>query len=149
MTLQEMLLGGGGALLVLTTLIQISPLKIDPWGAFARWIGRALNGDVLKKLDTLEHSQQETKERLDEHIHIDDERDADAHRQRILRFNSELIKGENFTHEYFVDILVDLDEYEEYCEAHPGYKNNRAVMAIANIKRVYAEHEKNNSFVKA
>ena len=60
MTLQEMLLGGGGALLVLTTLIQISPLKIDPWGAFARWIGRALNGDVLKKLDTLEHSQQET-----------------------------------------------------------------------------------------
>ena len=142
MSIQEIVASGGGALFILMTLIQIAPIKVNPWSKIAKAIGKALNGDVMTKLN-------EVQGRLDEHIRIDDERDADAHRQRILRFNSELIKGENFTHEYFVDILVDLDEYEEYCEAHPGYKNNRAVMAIANIKRVYAEHEKNNSFVKA
>ena len=69
------------------------------------------------------------------------------HRQRILRFNIELMRGEDFTHECFNDMLLDIDEYERFCETHPGYKNNRAVMAIANIKRVYQDHEENGGFL--
>lgn len=79
---------------------------------------------------------------------VDDERDANLHRQRILRFNADLMKGDDcYTHEYFVDVLHDIDEYEDFCESHPGYKNNRAVMAIANIKRVYEQHEKDEDFL--
>ena len=92
MTLKEIFLSGSGALVVILTLIQISPIKVDPFGALARWIGRALNGDVLKKLDKMESAQAETRERLDEHIHIDNERNADAHRVQILRFNRELLQ---------------------------------------------------------
>jgi len=44
-------------------------------------------------------------------------------------------------------MLLDIDEYERFCETHPGYKNNRAVMAIANIKRVYQDHEENGGFL--
>lgn len=149
MTFKELFLSGGGALIVIMTIIQIAPIKINPWGAFARWIGRALNGDVLKKLDQLEDGQKETRVQLDEHIRVDDERDANYRRQTILRFNVELMRGENYTHEHFVDMLSEIDDYERYCEEHPSYKNNRAVMAIANIKRVYEEHERNNSFLKA
>ena len=70
------------------------------------------------------------------------------HRQRILRFNADLMRGDNcYTHEYFVDVLRDIDEYEDFCRSHPGYKNNRAVMAIANIKRVYEQHEKDEDFL--
>lgn len=149
MTLKDIFLSGGGALVIIMTLVQISPIKIDPWGAIARWIGRALNGDVLKKLDKLEDGQAETREQLEEHIRVDDERDANARRRNILHFNVELMRGDNYTHEHFVDMLAEIDEYERYCEEHPGYKNNRAVMAIANIKRVYEENEKNNGFLKA
>ena len=46
-----------------------------------------------------------------------------------------------------LDMLLDIDEYERFCETHPGYKNNRAVMAIANIKRVYQDHEENGGFL--
>lgn len=58
MTLKEIFLSGSGALVVILTLIQISPIKVDPFGALARWIGRALNGDVLKKLDKMESAKQ-------------------------------------------------------------------------------------------
>lgn len=149
MTFKEIFLSGGGALIVIMTILQIAPIKIDPWATLARWIGRALNGDVLKKLDELEEGQKETRGQLEEHIRVDDERDANYRRQSILRFNVELMRGENYTHEHFVDMLAEIDDYERYCEEHPNYKNNRAVMAIANIKRVYEEHEKNNSFLKA
>lgn len=33
MTIKELLLGGGGLLLILMTLVQIAPIKINPWTA--------------------------------------------------------------------------------------------------------------------
>ena len=139
MTLKEIFLSGSGALVVILTLVQISPIKVDPFGAFARWIGRALNGDVLKKLDKMESAQAETRERLDEHIRIDNERNADAHRVQILRFNRELLQNLPHTHEDFIEALHEIDFYERYCQTHEEYENNRAVLAIENIKRAYRE----------
>ena len=49
----------GGILAVLLTLLEIAPLKINPWSALARAIGRALNRETLQALETL---QQETRE---------------------------------------------------------------------------------------
>lgn len=139
MTLKELFLSSGGILIAALALIQISPIKVDPFGALARWIGRALNGDVLKKLDEMEKAQAETREQLDEHIRIDNERNADAHRVQILRFNRELLQEVPHTQEDFIEALSEIDFYEHYCKSHPEYENNRAVLAIENIKRAYME----------
>ncbi len=147
MTLAEILLAGGGGTLLLLTLIQISPIKIDPWSALARFLGRAMNGEVIGMLNELQTAQKSNNDRLDEHIRMDDERNADGHRGRILRFNNELIRDIPHTKEEFVDILADIDEYERYCEQHPAYKNNRAVHAIANIGRVYDERLAKHDFL--
>lgn len=40
MTLKDLLLGGSGGLFALLTILQISPIKINPWSALARSIGR-------------------------------------------------------------------------------------------------------------
>lgn len=133
MNMGEILGWSGGTLLLLMTFVQVAPIKVNPWSWLAKKIGRAINGEVQDKLE--------------KHIQDDDERDANMHRQRILRFNIELMRGEDFTHECFNDMLLDIDEYERYCETHPGYKNNRAVMAIANIKRVYQDHLENGGFL--
>ena len=132
---------------VISGVIQMSPIKVNPWTWLAKKIGRAVNIDVLNEIDDIKHVQKITQDKLDKHIQNDDERDANMHRQRILRFNTELMRGDNYPYEYFVDMLRDIDEYERYCENHPGYKNNRAVMAIANIKRVYEEHTRNGDFL--
>ncbi len=137
MNLEEILLGGGGAMLVAMTLIQISPIKLDPWSAIARAIGRAINKEVLAKLGEMEETQADTRRILDDHIKVDDERAADTHRTRILQFNNELLRDIPHTREEFIEILAEIDYYERFCKAHPDYQNNRATHAVANISRVY------------
>ena len=147
MNLGEILGLSSGGVLVLLTLIQIAPIKVNPWSWLAKMFGRAVNGEVLEEISQLKDKQAEAQGKLEKHIQDDDERDASLTRRRLLEFNINLMRGENYTHEYFTDMLKDIDEYERYCESHPEYKNNRAVMAIANIKRVYAEHAQNGDFL--
>lgn len=140
MTIKEILLSGGGGAFLLFTLLEIAPIKINPWSTIARWLRRAFNAEVLAEV-------KETRARLDAHIKTDDERNADMRRSRILRFNNELVRKLPHTKEDFVDILADIDDYEAYCRAHPDYRNNRAVHAIDNIGRVYDERLKDNDFI--
>ena len=109
MTLREALAGGGGLLLLLLTLVEFAPIKVNPWSAIAKAIGRAINADVLKELGAV-------KQGLADHIRMDDERNADAHRARILQFNNELLRDIPHTKEEFIDILADIDYYERYCD---------------------------------
>ena len=68
-------------------------------------------------------------------------------RIRILRFSDEVRHGVLHSKESFDQVNLDIDTYNRYCESHPEYKNNRAVMAIANIQRVYAKCLENNGFL--
>lgn len=142
MSIQEILVGGGGVLLLAMSIIQIAPVKINPWSALAKAIGRAINADVLKELKVV-------KEGLSDHIRMDDERNADEHRSRILRFNNELLRDIPHTKEEFVDVLADIDHYERYCRDHENYRNNRAVHAIANISSVYDDRLREHDFLKS
>lgn len=142
MSIQEILLGGGGVLLFVMSVVQIAPIEIKPWSAIARAFGRAINAEVLRDLKTV-------KQDLTDHIRIDVERDADEHRARILRFNNELLRDIPHTKEEFIDVLADIDFYERYCRDHENYKNNRAVHAIANISRVYDDRLREHDFLKS
>ena len=148
MNLQEIITGGGISLFVLLTIIQIAPVKINPWGAIAKAFGRAINAEVLKELAEMKATQKETREKLEAHIDMDDERMADVHRTRILHFNNELLREIDHTKEEFIEALTDIDEYEQYCKDHPNYKNNRAVHAVANIKRVYDDRLEKHDFLQ-
>ena len=140
MNIHEWIIGGGGLLAALLTLVQIMPLKINPWSAIAKAVGRAVNADVLRELDAVTR-------KLDTHIRVDDERNADSYRTRILQFNNELLREIMHTREDFIEILAVIDDYERYCREHKEYKNNRAVCAIENIKRVYMERLQKHDFL--
>lgn len=130
--IKEIFTAGGGALVLLLTIVQISPIKINPWSRLAKFIGHALNSEVLEQ-------QKATQKKLDDHIATDDERNANSLRTQILRYNRELLEDRKHTLEDFIEILAVIDEYEEYCRNHEEYRNNRCVHAVANIKRVYDE----------
>ena len=140
MSVLELFVGGGGLVLAAMTVIQITPVKLDPWSWLAKAIGKAINADVLAKLGEVE-------KRLDKHITVDDQRAADGNRTRILHFNNELVRNLKHTKEEFVEILAEIDAYEEYCRSHPEYPNNRAVIAIDNVRDVYKERLKKNDFL--
>lgn len=156
------LFAGGSVLAVAMLLVQISPIKISPWSALGKFfkrllghLGRAANSDVLEKLDEVTLAQQEAQKkldtlevRLDEHIDADDKRDADKHRMEILRFNNELLRSIDHTKEEFIEALAEIDAYERFCNDHPDYPNNRAVLAIENIRENYKERLKEHDFLQ-
>lgn len=142
MTIEEIISYGGGTLLFLMTIIQIAPVKINPWSAIAKAVGKAINADVLRELDIV-------KKNLADHVKANEARNADEHRARILRFNNELLRDISHTKEEFIDVLADIDFYERYCRDHKDYKNNRAVHAIANISRSYDERLRRHDFLRS
>lgn len=142
MTIEEIISYGGGTLLFLMTIIQIAPVKINPWSAIAKAVGKAINADVLRELDIV-------KKDLADHVKANEARNADEHRARILRFDNELLRDISHTKEEFIDVLADIDFYERYCRDHKDYKNNRAVHAIANISRSYDERLRRHDFLRS
>lgn len=147
MTLDDLFVGGGVGVVAVLSLVEIAPVKINPWRAVARAIGRAINGEVLESVEDVKRAQRDTRKALDEHIQSDDERNADTLRMRVLHFNNELLRGVRHTREDFIEILAVIDAYERYCKNHPNYRNNRASHAIANIGRVYDERLKLRDFL--
>lgn len=141
MKLAEIIVSGGGLLLGFMTLVQIVPVKINPWSWVAKAIGRAINGEVLAKLGEVE-------KRLNKHITTDDRRAADGNRTRILHFNNELLRNLKHTKEEFVEVLAEIDAYEKYCREHPDYPNNRAILAIENIRETYKRRLDKHDFLQ-
>lgn len=138
--LKNILLSSGGIVILLMTLIQISPIKINPWGWIGRHIGRAINGEVLDKVKTLSDDVKVLKESNDEEW-------ASLSRSHILRFGDELLHGVDHSKEHFDQILIDISKYERYCEEHPEYLNNIASATIKQIKKTYQKCLEENSFL--
>ena len=135
MSIQEIITNGGGVLVVVMTLVQLAPIKINPWSWLAQAIGKAMGLDRIEK-------------KLDAHILMDDRRTADGHRARVLHFNNELLRNLKHTKEEFVEVLAEIDAYEKYCREHPDYPNNRAILAIENIRETYKRRLDKHDFLQ-
>lgn len=122
--------------LILMSLLEVSKIKINPWS----WLGNALNKGILTKLENVEKEVAEVKREVGESSAV-------TSRYRILRFDDEILHDIKHTKEHFDQILLDIDVYEKFCESHPDFKNNLAVMAIKHIKTVYQKCSTDNSFL--
>lgn len=69
-------------------------------------------------------------------------------RIRILSFSDEIRHNVRHSKESFDQINSDIDIYRRYCDEHPDYKNNRAVLAISNIERVYSDCLRKQDFLE-
>ena len=135
-------LTGGIALLSvgISAILEISPIRLNPWSLIARKIGRAINGEVIEKVEKLEKEIKDMKE-------SQEERDAKAARTRVLRFGDELIHDVKHTKEHFDDILQDMSDYEKYCEEHKDFKNDRMHLTSQHIKETYHRCMEEHSFL--
>lgn len=88
--------------ILLFSLIQISPLKLNPWDRVFGWFGKKLNGETQRQLKELQKQVSD--------IWIN------AHRQTILTFARECRAGIDHDAEEWNHILSVADEYEVYCQ---------------------------------
>lgn len=148
----------GAGVILLLSLIQIAPIRINPWSWIAKKLGAALNQEVLKKLNEVNKRINDQEEKVNDQIedlkqdveHLQDkieEKDALSIRRRILHFNRELVKGELHTEEEYNEILDDITAYEKYCLEHPQFPNKKAVFAEENIHKSYKERLDKRDFL--
>ena len=140
MDIQSIMTGGGGILIVILTLIQISPIKINPWGAIARALGRAINKDLMDKVSSLEQTVADIKAEAAEERAI-------SCRARILRFGDEVLHEERHSKDHFDQILMDIKKYNDYCRSHPDFPNDMTRITSERIKSVYRSRLKKNDFL--
>ena len=89
-------------IILLFSMVQVSPLKLNPWDQVFGWIGKKTNGDMRDELKELK------KQVSDLWIN--------AHRQSILTFARECRANIDHDAEEWNHILSVADEYEIYCQ---------------------------------
>ena len=127
-------------LFVFSIVVQVAPIRINPWDKLLKWAGDRINHNVNQKIDTLD-------KKLDEHIATDTARRVDDTRNTILVFANECSRGIVHSKEQFRFIVAKCDSYEQYVEDN-HLKNGVITEATKLIKDTYQRHLKNDSFLK-
>ena len=125
------------------------------WSVFAALFGGAFGAALVSLVQFLIKRHDSNEDKTDAVIakveqlqkEFEEDRASNA-RIRILRFSDEVRHGVRHSKESFDQVNLDIDTYHRYCNSHPEYKNNRAVMAIKNIENVYAKCLRENDFLE-
>lgn len=105
---------GAGMFIVLAvflSLVQIAPIKINPWDTILGWLGTKINAGVKKQLDAVSQQSNVQKEEFRE-FWIDYQREA------ILRFSRECSQDMSHSREEWNHILDIIKRYETFCSKH-------------------------------
>lgn len=140
MNAKEILMLGGGGLVVLLTLVEIVPIKINPWSAIGRWLGRVICGELLNEVRQLTA-------KVDKVEKDAGERAAKDCRVRILRFGDEVRHHVRHSKEHFDQVLLDITEYEQYCKDHEDFLNGMTLLTTKLIKETYSRCLREDDFL--
>lgn len=123
----------------MSAVVEISPIKINPWSSVLRWIGRVINADVVQRLQRLE-------ERADEQRMSIDENEMDRIRWEVLDFANACRNHVRHTKDEFQHIIALNGKYHRLLEK---YKMENGVFDAEYdyILELYKELQRNNEFL--
>lgn len=111
-------------IVILLSLIEISPLKLNPWDRLLSWIGSKLNSTTEKRLADVEKQLRS--------MWIND------HRHCILTFAREARAAIAHSADEWTNVLNIAEEYEKYVDAN-GITNGIITQDTAYIRNLYQE----------
>ena len=129
----------GWILAILSIFIQVSPIKINPWTAFFRWLSNAINSGTNKKLDGLLKKVDAIEANVTEN-------EKDRIRWEILDFANSCRNTRRHTRDEFQHIITLNDKYRRLLE-QTNDKNGVFEVEMEYIKDQYAEKLKTNDFL--
>lgn len=168
MSIKEMITGGGITLLLLLSLIQVSPIKVNPWTWIAKmmklgltYFGRVTNSELMVEVSSIKEEMADLKsdvaavkedvsgvqKQVEQMSSTTSEQAAISARARILRFGDEVLHGQRHSKDHFDSVLRDAKMYTRYCASHPEFENGVTEPTIERIKDVYAERLEKNDFL--
>lgn len=133
---------------ILLTLIQLAPIKINPWSKIFYWIGRLFNKSLYDELETIKKDL-ETVKKETASVKADLEKhDAEASRVRIIRFGDEVSHGIKHSRGHYHQIFDDITVYKEYCKKTQDFEDNMTKLDIKRIEDDYLERDKTGDFLE-
>lgn len=138
---------------VLALFIKIPKIELPVWKWILKGISDAMLSSIKEELKSLDakitDDQKQTtqvaeqviqlQKNLKAHIEAQEEEVVARKRTDILKFADQLGIDHKFSEESWHEILICIDEYNEYCNTHPGYKNSRTASAQKRILTKYDE----------
>lgn len=138
---------GGISILVILSLIEISPIKINPISWVINEIGKALNKETLDKIGDLKTEIKNVDNRVSKLENTIEENNVIQCRIRILHFGDEVSHGVNHSRDNFKQVMQDITVYDAYCRDHPNFQNDMTKITAKRIEEDYIEKDKNDSFL--
>jgi len=91
------------------TVLQIAPIKVNPWGAVFKWIGSNINGELHENLKLLEVKVERIRQDTEDRALTD-------MRWHILNFARSCRNGETHTSEQWQHVIAQARKYEKMVE---------------------------------
>lgn len=147
--LGDIITATAAALALLGYFVEVSKIKIKPLSALAK----IFNAELFQRMDTLDDRMDaldkkivSVNKRMSELQEKQEESEIKAARMRIQRFADEMYGNVRHSKEHFDLVLMDITAYNNYCDTHPGFVNEKTRVAQGIIREKYAECLKERSF---
>ena len=120
----EYITASGLGLVALMSLIQISPIKLNPWDNIFDWLGRKLNRETDERLTKLQDQVQGMW--------------INSHRHTILRFARECRAEIEHSSDEWTNVLNTAEEYEAFVKSH-DITNGVITQDTVYLRNLYQE----------
>ena len=126
-------------IIVVSVFIQITPIKINPWSALFKWIGKTITGNACSKIDGL----------IDKVGKIEKDvktNEKDRIRWEILDFANSCRNNRKHTRDEFQHIVALNDKYKRLL-SETNDSNGVFEVEYNYIQDLYAERLEKNDFL--
>lgn len=141
-------------LVVILTIIQITPIKINPWSfvfkmfyKFICWLSRMSLGPVLNKMDEINTKVDTALSKIDTIEKETEIKNANDWRWDILDFFNSARNGRPHSKEEWDHVIDQIKKYERHVKIH-GIDNGVLEEASAWLRKEYQRHIDENDFLE-
>lgn len=126
-------------IIVVSIFIQITPIKVNPWSALFKWIGKTITGNACSKIDGLIDKV----EKIEKDVKTNEK---DRIRWEILDFANSCRNDRKHTRDEFQHIVALNDKYKRLLK-ETNDTNGVFEVEYNYIQDLYAERLEKNDFL--
>jgi len=125
--------------IIVSIFIQITPIKVNPWSALFKWIGKTITGNACNKIDGLIDKV----EKIEKDVKNNEK---DRIRWEILDFANSCRNNRKHTRDEFQHIVALNDKYKRLLQ-ETNDTNGVFEVEYNYIQDLYAERLEKNDFL--
>lgn len=127
-------------LVALSFIIQITPIKLNPWSALIKWVGKLLTSNIHTELSQVKKQVEQLNKNVDEN-------EKDRIRWEVLDFATSCREGKFHSLDEFKHIISLNDKYKLLLQRTKD-KNGVFDAEYNYIDEIFKQRQRKNDFVQ-